>query len=126
MAIGSKKYHAQIWKTRALLALVVIFCILLSISLFKRVSVQQDMVERRKEVEVEKMRLEARHQEVMNKAHYIQSAEGIEAEIRKNFDVAKEGESVIILLDTPEEEDMDTTSTQRSVQVEISPWWRFW
>ncbi len=126
MAIGSKKYYAQIWKTRALLVLVAVLCVLLAVSLYQRVSVQQDMVERRKEVEEEKMRLEARHQEVLNKAQYIQSEAGIEAEIRKNFDVAKEGESVIILLDAPEDTSTKTATQRREVQVEISPWWRFW
>jgi len=126
MAIGSKKYNAQIWKTRAYLAIILMFCTLLAVSLYDRTMVQQSMAERRKEVEAEKMRLEARHAEILEKAEYIQSDAGIESEIRRNFDVAKAGESVIILVEDEAPPADVASSASTTQQVEVRSWWRFW
>lgn len=126
MAIGSKKYYVQIWKTRALLAVVLVFSGLLTVALYHRLVVQRDMIERRKDVETEKMRLEDRHAEIQQKAEYIQSDAGIESEIRRNFDVAKAGESVIILVEDESPVVVATDSASATQRVEVRPWWRFW
>lgn len=126
MAIGSKKYHAQIWKNRLWVALILFVCGLLSLSLYSRLAIQRDALERRQEVEEEKQLLESRYKAILEKKEYLQSEEGIEAEIRKNFDVAKEGEAVIILLEDETAEDTVVVQNTTTVQVRVRPWWKIW
>ena len=52
---------------------------------------------------------------------YLSGERGIEEEIRKHFDVAKEGEQVVIIVDKEEEE-----LTPTELIEEVKPWYQFW
>ena len=68
------------------------------------------MAERRQEKEKELQELKERKAVLEEKVEYLSDDSGIEAEVRKHFDVAKAGEQVVILLEN-ERAETDILST---------------
>ncbi len=98
------------------LALLVIF------SAINRYLIAVDMAERRATVEAEIHSLESRRQSLETEVQYLSNERGIEAEMRRQFDVAREGEQVVIILeDEPVVQPVDT-----EVVLPDRPWYRFW
>lgn len=52
----------------------------------------------------------------------LSTEKGIEAEIRSKFEVGKEGENVIIIVDNPEEKDQKNTGLKRNFWQKIFDW----
>jgi len=102
--------------------LLIIVCILLSRSVWARYEAEQKMSERRAEAESQVAALELRKASLEERVEYLSNERGIEAEMRRNFDVAKPGEEVVIIVDDPE-----TSNIQPLPEEEKSkPWWKFW
>jgi len=57
------------------------------------------MADRRAKSEAELERETDRRSELEKKVEKLNSEQGIESEIRKNFDVAREGETVVVLVE---------------------------
>ncbi len=76
----------------------------LSFPVYNRYTVAQDMKAKleTKRIELEEIKLRA--QTLESKVDYLGNERGVEEELRNRFDVAKEGEQVIILLDDREGE----------------------
>jgi cell division protein FtsB len=91
---------------------------------YDRYSIEQDMIAKRVEAETKLETLEARKAELEKKVQYLSNDRGIEAEMRRNFDVARPGEQVVIILDDK------ATSTdqplQKMLEEEESSWYEFW
>ncbi len=105
----------------ALGVLGIIILFMMSV-VYQRYSIEQEMVERRLEAETHLKELEDRRAELEKKVEYLSNERGIEAEMRRNFDVARPGEQVVIILDDekkPEIEPLPKT-------VEDEPWYKFW
>ncbi len=81
------------------------------------------MAERRAEAEVHVTELEARKEHIKNKVEYLGSERGMEAEMRRNFDVAQPGEQVVIIVD---EEKKDSEITPLQPIADTPPWYIFW
>ncbi len=95
---------------------VFIFCILLatiflSISVHNRYTVASEMHEKLEKRKAELEELKGRAALLESKVEYMKDERGIEEEIRSRFDVAKEGEQVIILLDEEKKEKIIATSS---------------
>ena len=67
----------------------------------KRYAIARDMADRRAAAEREVAELEVRRAALEEQVQYITSERGIEAEMRRQFDIAREGERVVIILDEP-------------------------
>lgn len=98
--------------------------ILVLLSAYNRYLIALDMAERRTAVESEIQALEARRQSLEAEVKYLSNERGVEAEMRRQFDIAREGEQVVIILEDeikPEGEgQIEATSTP------ARPWYRFW
>lgn len=91
----------------------------LALNAFERYTVTATMAERRDTVEQTAAALQARRDALEAEVQYLQDERGIEAEMRRQFDVALPGEEVVVILeDEPELEvlPLATTSQERS-------WW---
>lgn len=88
----------------------------------QRYSIEQEMVARRVEAETHLKQLEERQAELKTKVEYLSNERGIEAEMRRNFDVARPGEQVVIILD--EEKKSEIEPLQKT--AEDKPWYKFW
>ncbi len=94
------------------------------VSAYNRYQIARDMAERRLDVESEKQRLLERQQELEADVEYLSNERGIEAEMRRQFDVAREGEQVVIIVpdETTEIQPLEVSTTTPSER----PWYRFW
>ncbi|MCA9363876.1 hypothetical protein KC727_01500 [Candidatus Kaiserbacteria bacterium] len=94
-----KRKLRNILYSKWVVALLVLFIVLLAISTFRRFSVEREMAEKRFQKEQELELLKQRAALLEEKVGHMQNERGVEEELRQRFDVAKEGEQVIILLD---------------------------
>jgi len=74
-------------------------CVWLSLSVYERYEKARDMENRRLESEVAYQELQERKQQLQEKVDYLGADAGVESEIRRNFDVARVGEEVVIIVD---------------------------
>lgn len=102
-----------------ILGIIILFMISV---VYQRYSIERDMVARTKEAEMKLMELEARRAELETKVEYLSNERGIEAEMRRNFDVARPGEQVVIILD----EEKKTEIEPLEKTEEVRPWYKFW
>lgn len=124
MALGSKQYRYKLWKTRLGIVVVLGICLLLGMSVWERYTVEREMAARRAVVEAELAELQSRYQTLKDEVAYLKDEQSLEAEIRKRFDVAREGESVVIL--TGEAQAPAPATTSDFVEETVKPWWKFW
>lgn len=93
-------------------------------SAFIRYEIAMEMAERteaaRKEVETLVDKKEALEKEV----NYLSNERGIEAEMRRQFDVALEGEQVVVILDD-DKSDVQSIPTSTS-STSSKKWYQFW
>lgn len=110
---------------------IVLVALLISMSVYERYSVEREMAAKREARSGELEELKNRAAALESKVVHLQDERGIEEEIRGRFDVAKEGEQVVIILDeeatTSEGEgasfqDMNGTDTKAS----FFDWLHFW
>lgn len=106
------------WPVALVLCVVVV---VFSITVYERFQAEREMAQRRAAVEERHSALEDRRAVLEDKVEYLQAERGIEEELRRNFDVAKPGEQVVVL--TGDVKEVATTS----YNVESPrPWWQFW
>ena len=118
---GKKKTITEYLYSKIVVVLLLVFVVFLSVSVLERYRVERQMAERKDEALEHKEELIERKKMLEEKVEYLGAERGVEAEIRTNFDVAKEGEQVIILVgDTKESESVATTT------VVQKPWYQFW
>lgn len=85
------------------------------------------MAARRAAVEAEFAALQARHDALETEVQYLADERSLEAEVRKHFDVAREGESVVIIVDEDNESgSVAGAATSTALNPETHPWWQFW
>ena len=129
MAINLKKsgWRGILW-SKLTLAVLLILAVGLSFSVYDRFKIERQMAERRHEKEKELEQLKERKALLEEKVEYLSDDSGIEAEVRKHFDVAKAGEQVVILLEDerPDTDPLSTTSenakTDQSFWSRLIPW----
>ena len=105
------------------IAVLGVLIVLLAMSVFERFTVEREMAVRRAEAEAELKALKLRAAALESQVEYLEDERGMEAEIRNRFDVVKEGEQVVIILDDGSEEAEERPDT---VPVEDRPWYKFW
>jgi cell division protein FtsB len=79
---------------------------------------------RRVEAEQELEHLRGQKEALEKQVKYLSDERGIEAEMRRQFDVALPGEQVVVIVDPEKKE--STTSTSTTKVEEDVPWYMFW
>ena len=92
-------------------------------SAYTRYEIAKDMAERRYKLETEASSLEVRKNELEKQVDYLSHERGIEAEMRRQFDVALEGEQVVVIVEEEDEEIIQPLSTTSSKK---NAWYEFW
>ncbi len=121
-----KRKIRSIVYSRPVVGLLVVLTLMLSTSVYHRYTVATEMKQKLIEREQELEGLRQRAQLLESKVQYMQDDRGIEEELRNRFDVVKEGEQVIILIDPEEKEDVGTSTMydggiQKNVSSQDSP-----
>lgn len=99
-----KRKIRRIIFSRPVIGLIFFAGILLSFSVYDRFVVSREMHAKLEKKYAELHALEARAALLQKKVDYLEDERGVEEELRNRFDVAKEGEQVVILLSNREEE----------------------
>jgi len=129
MALGRNKLLTHIVFTKLTLIIVLIACAYMAVSVYERYTVEREMSDRLNGAYAEQSELEDRRDSLLDKVQYLNGEQGIESELRRHFDVAREGEQVVVIVDEEDEdagaatfvEGRDPTATQ-----EGGAWWQFW
>ena len=102
---------------------LLIMIVFMAQSVWERFTVEREMSERRHEVERELHDLKLRAAALESQVEYLEDERGVEAEIRNRFDVVKEGEQVVIILD---DESTNEGEAETQAPAEAVPWYKFW
>lgn len=121
MKFGKKNNYKEYIYSLPVIVLFLIIAIFLSMSVYERFGVERDMSGRKISSEEELILLRERKIQLEDRVEYLEGERGIEEEIRKNFDVAKEGEQVIILVG-----EEDSLEIENMKEEQIYPWYQFW
>lgn len=122
-----KFYQGRSWKSflgSPLMAIILtVVCIFLGLAVYDRWVIERDMATRRAELEMTLQDLEERKTSLSEQVDYLSHERGIEAEMRRNFDVAQPGEKVVIILD---DEDSVIEPLAPLPPPPAKPWYKFW
>lgn len=99
--------------------------ILLAFAVYGRYVIEREVADRRADQEAELKTLEGRQKELQEKVRYLDDEQGVEAEIRRHFDVAIEGEDVVILVENQNNASNTGNPISWKDKKERS-WWNFW
>lgn len=119
-----KKKSALLGFGRSTVGIILLFvaCVFLSRQVWIFYEKERGVAERRAHVESQVAALEVRKASLEERVEYLSNERGIEAEMRRNFDVAKPGEEVVIIMDDP-----NVRNIQPLPEIEkAKPWWKFW
>jgi cell division protein FtsB len=97
---------------------------ILSYSVWGAYLKESDTNERWKSRESVLTELQGRESELQTEIDRLETAKGIEAEIRSKFEVAKEGEEVIVIVEPPKEDGEVITPEEKSFWERIFERWR--
>ena len=96
-------YQKRSWRTVLYSPITLTFLMMIFLYLayvtYNRYVIEREMSSRQLDAENELKTLEQRRDTLQKKVDYLSNDRGIEAEMRRNFDVAREGEKVVIILD---------------------------
>lgn len=84
--------------SKVTIVILFVLVILTSISVVERFKVEREMVEKREEKEQELQALKQRASLLESKVEHLKDSRGVEEELRNRFDVAKEGEQVVVIV----------------------------
>lgn len=122
---GQKKSLETLLFNKLTLLILVIIALFLTQSVYERYQVERDMADRREVVEAEYAALEERRASLVEQVEYLEGDSGRESEIRQNFDVAREGEQVVIIVED------EALPVEANVGIDplvapSEPWYKFW
>lgn len=92
---------------------------------YERYSIEREMAQKQLESEAHLESLLERKAQLQQKVEYLSNDRGIEAEMRRNFDVARPGEQVVIILDKEPEAVVEPMQPMNTEESE-APWYQFW
>ncbi len=107
--------------TRVILLLLVL---LMGWSAYTRWAISSDMATRRLEAERELNHLKQQKDGLEKQVQYLKDDRGIEAEMRRQFDVALNNEQVVVIVE-PESDETNTATSTYQV-IEEPAWYEFW
>lgn len=121
-------YQKRSWRTilhsRVALGLALLLCLGMAQIVYGRYTIQQEMISKEAEAQMKLTSLETHKADLEKKVKYLSNDRGIEAEMRRNFDVARPGEQVVIILDKEA-----STTDQPLSKMDEPPaphWYEFW
>ncbi len=126
MPINLKKssWRSVLW-SKLTLGVLVVLVIGLSISVYDRFLIEREMAARRFEKEKQLELLKVRKNTLEDKVKYLSNDSGVEAEVRKHFDVARAGEQVVVLLEDERENNEGDLSTTSDNNQAANSFWSF-
>ena len=123
--LRKKSWWRKILLSRLTLAVLLLASIGLAFAVYDRYEVEREMAERRENAQEELERESERQAELKSRVDYLNNEHGMEAEIRRHFDVALEGEQVVVIVDE-EESRITALSAEANEQESHESFWERW
>jgi len=117
-----KRKLRSIHNSRITQGVLVVVAIGMLWNAYERYSIADAMGDRRELIEQEAAILEARKTSLEAEVQYLRDERGIEAAMRRQFDIALPGEEVVVILEDDTIEIIEPLST---TTVTESGWWRW-
>jgi|GEM_PF-627758 len=110
--LRKRNFWQRLFYSRSTIVVLLFLSILIAFAVYTRYKVEREVFLRRVDNEKELADLSKRKDELSAKINYLKEEQGIEAEIRQHFDVAREGEKVVVILDNPNQTDQVAPITE--------------
>jgi len=91
-----------------------------------RFDIAMEMKERREQAELQAAALEARREALAEQVEYLSSERGLEAEMRRQFDVALPGEQVVVIVEDEDNVSEVMPLSTSTSKTEERRWYQFW
>jgi len=104
---------------------IIFLSLLVAWSAYVRFDIAIEMKDRRVSAENQAVVLQERKDALEKRVDYLSNERGIEAELRRQFDVALEGEQVVVIVDEEETDEIKPLSTSTNDE-EDKKWYQFW
>jgi cell division protein FtsB len=114
----------RFWIKRVVLVLLVVLVFFLGVSVWGVYEKYKESKERKEELAHTLLELEKREIDLRQKVEALETERGVESEIRSKYQVAKEGEGVIYLVEN-QNNDMEVAPPKRSVWEWLLSWFGF-
>jgi cell division protein FtsB len=122
-----KRRIRELLYSKPAIGLLFLLTIWLSISAYNRYEIAAETKKKLEMKQGELQSLQERSGVLEAQVHYLEDDRGIEEELRSRFDVAKEGEDVIVLVDErPHEEKTTTVEPSPSKKTSFFEQLKFW
>lgn len=119
-----KRKMKSVFGSRFTQGILLVLSFFVIMSAFNRYLIAREMADRRATAEQDVQALKVRKETLEAEVKYLSNDRGVEAEMRRQFDIAREGEQVVIIL-----EDENNNQKKDDVQATSTPsraWYRFW
>ena len=91
-----------------------------------RYDIAMEMKDRREVAEQQAVALQARKDALAEQVQYLSNDRGIEAEMRRQFDVALEGEQVVVIVEEKSDEAEIMPLSSSTKKEKKGKWYQFW
>ncbi|HEY0964268.1 MAG TPA: septum formation initiator family protein [Candidatus Paceibacterota bacterium] len=105
-------------------AVLVVLVVMIGYSAYTRFEIAMEMKDRREVEEAEVEKLRHKKEALEKEVRYLSDERGIEAEMRRQFDVALPNEQVVVIVEPETDETKHGSSTYQG--TEDHPWYEFW
>ncbi len=112
--------------SKVTIGLIATLALLVFVSVYKRYQVERQVAERRAAAEAELKELKERAVFLEEKVSHLENERGLEEEIRTRFDVAKEGEQVVIILENENETPVSQAALEPTAEPSFFSRLKFW
>lgn len=119
--LRKRGWWQAVLRSRLTLLVLLLLSFTSSFAVYDRYVIEREMAERRQSKETQLQAMEEQRDILKERVEYLKGDQGIESEIRKYFDVALEGEKVVVLIGESTTE--DDVSTDK-VNLESESWWQ--
>ncbi len=120
--LRKKSWWKHVTESRITLIILILLCIAISFEVYDRYTVEREVASRRHSKEADLSKLSERKEDLVERINYLKGEQGIESEIRRHFDVVKEGEKVVILTGESES-NSQVANVSNAVIVEEEKGW---
>ena len=115
-----KRKLRSVMNSRITQGVLAVLAIIMLWNAFERYTIADMMSDRRAQVESEAAVLKSQRDDLESQVQYLRDDRGLEAEMRRQFDIALPGEEVVVIL---EDEDLEVEPEQLPEPVEDDVWW---
>ncbi len=95
-------------------------------SAYVRYDIAMEMSGRREQAEEKAVDLQAKWEDLDKEVKYLSSDRGIEAERRRQFDMALEGEQVVVIVEKDKDEIEIMPLSSSTKDISSKKWYQFW